>query len=281
MPTTFPPTPEVKKELPTKIRAPFSIPGKKYLMLSLVIMALVFVLGGSAYIWLYRNDIRIPGARFSTGPTVQVDKYTSVEDSTPTITITVSVDSKKYYIEKNGVIMGQIPNDGKVKVKASLYKQTEKNAYIAVVYEKAAAQPLFERGPDKLLILNLETNALNDVTPRGADNLGDISSNETLAAWLLYGVKQRTLAIKNLVNWQEIIFGLPKVYNLFGAIRFSPDNNKVAFAAANQTAGKEGSAIYVIDIKSKSQTVVVETKDPKVIYKVTGWKDNENVEYSP
>lgn len=158
----------------------------------------------------------------------------------------------------------------------TLVKQTLQNAYLGYCPGGLGGAYLFEACPYGLTRLDLKTHELKDMTPSELLIFGDVSPDEN---WLVWKDSQKhTVVLQSIVDKTEKSFVVPKEFEQFGNIRFSPDGTKIAYAAANGIDWTAANGVVqVINIASAVQTTVA--RSLKEAFEVYGWKDADTVDY--
>ena len=173
-------------------------------------------------------------------------------------------------ITNNGKKVGQIktPNFSYV----NILKQTKDAAYLSVEPDGIGGYLLYAIS-FPLYKLDLSTNKLSKTTDYGSE----VSSGERYIAGADRNQKIHSIVLKDMTTGKIKKFPVDKKYNQFGSIRISPNEMKLAYAAAIGDPDNERGDIYIIDIASGNQTKVNSDEITGHAPIVNYWKDNSTL----
>ena len=196
--------------------------------------------------------------------------------------ITVDKEGALYVIRKNGAEAAKLGREQLFSDTVKMYKQDKQYAYIAAVPEGLeGGYLLFDPGVYKLyrLDLNQEGTAGWKDLSRGDTAIQAVSPDDRFVVYAEYGAQKKAV-IREIESGKEFSVPVPQHYGQFGSMQFSPDSNKLAYAAAIGFPGKESGAVFTVDIATEQLHLVALTKEPDTYFIVRGWKNNNGVDYA-
>jgi len=175
-------------------------------------------------------------------------------------------------IKVDGKAVAQITSENGQPVK--LFRETSKNAYFLTQSSGVGGYILYDIGG---LLYKLDLNTLKLKAIPGGQNISvfnDVSHDEELLAW----TGDNTVLITNDSLKIKNSFPVDKKYEQFGAVKFSPDDTKIAYSASiGYPDENERTAIFVVDIISGKQTKIAETTTHLEWIEFIKWVDNKTV----
>lgn len=259
----------------------------KFLMISLIVLAILIAVAGT---WYYMDkkasdekavlQTQLDSATKSSTNTdkvadtkVPAEKVAPAPAAAKNYDIQISYNSNKTVatITSNGVKAGDIniEEGSAVRIK----EQNRNSAFLLVSPDGIGGYILFglEFPAYKL---DLATNKIE----KFADKAGDISSSERYVTYSK-GQNPRAIILYDTTTKQEKAFPVDEKYGQFGDATFSPNEKKIAYAAAMNDLENERGDIFIIDIESGTQTKVNPVEITGHAPKINYWNDNSTLNW--
>lgn len=107
----------------------------------------------------------------------------------------------------------------------------------------------------------------------------DVSTNEDMFVWVENGNKNANqIKVRTIATDKDQIISVPAKYSQFGDAKFSPNAEKIAYAAIIGDPENEKGSVIIVDLATGKQTYIEQDKE-NAIYTVKGWKNADAVEY--
>lgn len=178
----------------------------------------------------------------------------------------------KAYIKNNGVEAGAIEMTDYFVV--HIQKQTRDYVYLRLQPEGVGGYILYD-----LMLpvyrMNLVTNKIEMLSNEG----GTISPSERYLAYTTEKDGQYKIIIKNIETGEPTEYKVPSKYGRCGDLTFSPNETKLAYAAAVGDPNNEKGDVFIIDLKTAAQTQANATEITGRAPEVHYWYDNDSLNY--
>jgi tricorn protease-like protein len=206
-----------------------------------------------------------PGDMQTSSSPITIDREPTSLSEAPT----------KFVFKKDGTTIKEITTSKSSPFTMRIFKQTDNFVYVAGYREGLGGYILFEADPITLYRVDLKTNEVIDLTRK--DMIVEDIYGDNMIAWA--DPVNKVITVTYPADSSPARFSVPKKYGQFGNIRFSPDGKKIAYAAAIGNVDKEQGAVFVANIETGKQNLVIETTEENKYYEVNGWKDNNTVDF--
>ncbi len=185
----------------------------------------------------------------------------------------------------NGESVGDImANDNEGEITVSNFKQTDTAVYLGVELKGLGGYILYG-GPRRLYKLDIITKELTNIIGDSQDNhvsgfISDISPDEQWTAYVNDSDQQLTIDLLSLSGDGAIHqIMVPEQYQQIGDVKFSPNGNQLAYAAAVGNPEHEAGAVFVVTLGTDSQKEIDHISN--TYFTINGWKTATTVDYAP
>ena len=196
------------------------------------------------------------------------------------VTLIPGTDNSSWLVNLNNEAVGTIAaTTNEAGITVDVFKQTATAAYIGVTPDGLGGYILYG-GPHRLYRLDLGTKEIKEIIGQSQVKqlgfIGDISADENWLAYVNQADENITIDLLSLSGDGAIHqIMVPAAYQQVGDVKFSPDGNQLAYAAAVGEPDSERGVVFTAQLGTDSQKQITEVAGNYFV--VTGWKDNQVV----
>lgn len=234
----------------------------------LIVVSIVLILMVAGALVYMTNNASADAQKITSGTVATAGKYSSYN-----VQITYNNAHNVATITTNGRRAGDIKmgNYGYVRI----LKQTRDFAYLSVAPDGIGGYIIYDQSYP-VYRLSLAANTL----AKSADYGIEISSSEKFIAGVKINSASRAITLKDMGTRKIKDFPIEKKYGQCGDIKISPNETKLAYAAAVGNSDSERGDIFIVDIATGTQTKVNKTEIVGHAPKISSWIDNVSIQSS-
>jgi len=197
------------------------------------------------------------------------------------------LEGNNFQVMDNGELMKVLPYavDANSELTADITAQSAKNIYISICDGGLGGYILYGFcNNGTYYSVNMDSKVVTSIVPPPTENISglfDVSKDDSKFAWR-YSSGPDNMNLSVVVTDKDPsiaakFFPIPAKYLQYGDVKFSPDGTKFAYAAALGNPENETGTVYSVDIATGKETEVTTAEGS--YFEVTGWKDNDIVNY--